>query len=319
VASLVAASGARELGPAAIVFRAGHRLYIVDVPLRLPIEGTDRSIVLNPGQARSNRIRFEYVPPTNPEHQKIYESLKKRQVLEMVQRLFSPFQLPVDVTVKLLGCDGQVNAWYEWEKSGPTVNICYEYEENIMRNSPTEGMPGGVTREDAMMGQCLFVVAHELSHAMFEIFSIPVFGREEDAADLVATYFMLNLGPERARGLIMGAAYAYHGYIKRYKENPNVLVPLVAFSSDHGSPEQRYYNLMCIAYGAYPDVFKDVVETEMLPQTRARTCRYEFKTLRHAVISQLRPHVDWPLSREVWTSETIAQTSPNVREKSAAN
>jgi hypothetical protein len=120
----------------------------------------------------------------------------------------------------------------------------------------------------------------------------------------------------------MGAAYAYSDYIKRYKENPNVLVPLVAFSSDHGSPEQRYYNLMCIAFGAYPDLFKDVVETEMLPKTRARTCRYEFKTLRHAIISQLRPHVDWPLSREVWKSEAVAETSPDARdsrEKSAAN
>jgi hypothetical protein len=237
----------------------------------------------------------------------------------MVQRLFSPFKLPVDVTIKLLGCDGQVNAWYEWEKSGPTVNICYEYEENIMRNSPMETMADGITREDAMMGQCLFTTAHEMGHALFDIFSIPVLGREEDAADLLATYFLLNLGPQRARGLILGAAYAYNAYIKRYKENPNVLVPLVAFSSDHGSPEQRYYNLMCIAYGAYPDLFKDVVETEMLPKTRARTCGYEFKTLRHAIISQLRPHVDWPLSREVWKADSVAEAPREVREKSAAN
>jgi len=309
VETVVMTSDARELGPGAIVFRSRQRLYIVDAPLRVPGASTDAFVGPEQTRSRPNRIRIEYVPPTNPEHQKIYERLKARQGLEMVQKLYSPFRLPVDITVKLLGCDGQVNAWYEWGKSGPTVSICYEYEENIMRNSPMETTPDGITREDAMVGQCLFVVSHELAHALFEIFSIPVFGREEDAADQMAAYFMLNLGPQRARALIGGAAFAYYAYVKHYQDNPTVAVPLTAFSSDHGSPEERYFNLLCIAYGAYPDLFAAAVDSGMLPKTRARTCGYEFRTLRHAVISQLRPHLDWPLSREVWRPETLAEVS----------
>ena len=47
---------------------------------------------------RPNRILIEYVPPKNPAHQKIYETLKGHEVLEKLQQIFSPFKLPIDVT-----------------------------------------------------------------------------------------------------------------------------------------------------------------------------------------------------------------------------
>jgi len=302
VSGAIRTLGARALGTGAIVFRSGQRLYIVDGPQNLQVgsAGDGRSAFINADPMKSDRIRIEYVPPGGPEHQKIYESLKGRHALEMAQRLFSPFRLPVDLTIRMLGCGGQVNAWYQFEESGPTVSICYEYEENIMRMAPMETTPDGITREDAMVGQCLFVTAHEIAHALFDIFGIPVFGREEDAADQFAAYFILHMGKDRAHGLISGAGHAYHEYIKRYKENPDVLVPLTAFSSNHGSPEERYYNLLCIAYGANPELFADFVQSGMLPKTRAEGCGYEFKTLRRAVHREIDPHLDRPLSAEVW-------------------
>ena len=61
-------------------------------------------------EPRPNRILIEYVPPKNPDHQKIYETLKQHQVLEKLQEIFSPFKLPIDVTLKTVGCDGVDNA-----------------------------------------------------------------------------------------------------------------------------------------------------------------------------------------------------------------
>jgi len=37
--------------------------------------------------------------------------------------------------------------------------------------------------KDAICGQLFFAVAHELGHAMFDIFDVPGFGRQEHAAD----------------------------------------------------------------------------------------------------------------------------------------
>jgi len=302
--------GARELGPGAIVFRSGNKLYIVDTPLRLPDNSSaGRSVFLNADKAQTNRIRIEYVPPKNPEHQNLYDMLKANLALETIQKLFSPFRFPTEVTIKTVGCDGVINSWYEIENSRPTVTICYEYLQAIAQHAPKETTPTGVTRPDAIVGQTLFLVAHEMAHASFELFDTPVFGREEDAADLVAGYFLLQLGKERVRGLIGGAAYMYAGYLKDYKDNPKVAVPLEAFSSNHGSPEERFYNLLCIAYGGSPEMFADYVEKGFLPKTRAGSCRYEYKALQKAVLRELRPHLDRPLADQIWESNWLPEST----------
>jgi putative metallopeptidase DUF4344 len=226
-----------------------------------------------------------------------------------MQRIFAPMRLPVELTIKTVGCDGMVNAWYEVAESRPTVSICYEYLQVILQYAPKETTPAGVTRADALVGQVLFLVSHEVGHALFEIFGVPVFGREEDAADQFAAYFMLQLGKDRAHGLIGGAAYAHRGYMKDYEQNPKVGIPLEAFSSSHGSPEERFYNLLCIAYGADKDLFADLVEKKYLPQTRARNCRYEYRTLQHAVRRELSPHIDWEVAAESWDRSWLSEST----------
>jgi hypothetical protein len=309
--SVIKTLGARELGPGAIVFRSGEKLYIVDAPLRLP-EGNSanrQNVFVNADKRQTNRIRVEYVSPKNPEHQTIYEMLKAHAALETVQKLFSPFRLPTEVTIKNVGCDGMVNAWYEVQDSRPTVTVCYEYLHVIMQHAPKETTLGGTTRADAIVGQMLFLVAHEMGHAVFELLNIPIFGREEDAADQVAAHFMLQLGKERARGLIGGAAYAYMGYMKGYKENPKVAIPLEALSSNHGSPEERFYNLLCIAFGADPQLFADIVEQGYLPKTRAGSCRYEYRTLAKAIRGEIDPHVDRQMAGDIWESNWLPEST----------
>src|SRR5215472_1066218 len=40
-------------------------------------------------EAQTNRMTVEYVPPTNPAHQTLYQRLKERRVLEKMQEVFS--------------------------------------------------------------------------------------------------------------------------------------------------------------------------------------------------------------------------------------
>ena len=44
---------------------------------------------------KSKQIRVEYVPPKNPAHQSIYETLKQARALERIQTLLSPLRLRV--------------------------------------------------------------------------------------------------------------------------------------------------------------------------------------------------------------------------------
>jgi len=299
--SLLKEFGARELGPGALIFRIDDKLYIVDAPLityRGGSHSADDKTIYGVEQAQTNRILVDYVPPKNPEHQHLYEMLKKERAFETLQEIFSPFRLPIPLTLRAVGCD-KVNAWYAREESRPTVTVCYEYLDHILQGKPTMTTESGLSPADAVLGQFFYVVAHEVGHAMFDILDVPVFGRQEDAADQFAAYIMLMFGPDRARKLIGGAAYSYQKYVMNAKDKPDVTLPLTAFSSTHGQPEERFYNLLCAAYGANPTEFAFLVEKEYLPKTRAQTCGYEFAVLARAFHRAIAPSIDRELAQKV--------------------
>jgi hypothetical protein len=302
---------ARELGPAAIVFRSGDKLYIAGAPLRLEGAGepADHDVYVTADEPPT-RIHIEYVPPKNPEHQNIYDMVKQRGTLETVRKIFSPFRLPVDLNIKTVGCDGVANAWYQREGKQPTVSVCYEYLQEIWKSMPKEMMAAGVTQADAICGQLFFAMAHELGHAMYDIFDVPVFGRQEDAADQFASFIILQFGGEQAHRLIKGAAYAYYDYVKNFNEKPKVTVPLAAFSSDHGSPEERYYNLLCTAYGYDEKLFAAVVEKEYLPQSRAKKCKFEYEDLKFAFDQVFMPHLDMGMVNTILAKNFLIDGTP---------
>ena len=244
------------------------------------------------------RIHIEYVPPKKAANQKTYAAVKDRRVLERIQEIFSPFRLPEDVYIKTLDCEGKPNTYFDREEDRPTVKLCYEYLKSIHDKMPKKPTSSGITPREVMVGQFLFAAAHELGHALFDVYDIPIFGRQEDAADEFATYFILQFGGDRARRLILGAAYAYRGFVKPLTGNPKVTLPLTAFSSDHGQPEQRFYNLVCIAYGYDPKLFAGAVEKKYLPATRAKVCELEYKNLRYAVKTDINPHIDEALAQK---------------------
>ena len=250
-------------------------------------------------EAQTNRMVVEYVPPTNPAHEALYKRLMERRPLEKMQELFSPFRLPVELKLRIVGCDGVSNAWYQKPASGtsnpPTVNVCYEYLDEIRQSMPPGTTPAGITPMNAMMGQCFYVFAHELGHAMFDVLGVPVMGREEDAADNFATYLMLRFGDEEARALITGAAYSYNKYVL----GSQVTVPLAAFSDAHSAPAQRFYNLLCTAFGSDQTRYGDFVENGYLPKSRAGSCMREYNTTAFAIRELISPHVDKELAKQV--------------------
>ena len=56
--------------------------------------------------------------------------------------------------------------------------MCYEFLENIINITTDENIYPNVTRHDAIVGQFLFWTLHETGHAVFDIYQVPLFGRE---------------------------------------------------------------------------------------------------------------------------------------------
>jgi len=302
--------GARELGPGAIIFRSDDKLYIMGAPLVLERDGpaAPQRPAVEDEKAQLNRVHIQYDPPRNPEHEKLYATLKEHRVLEQVQQILGPFRLPVALTVKTLGCDGLINSWYNTDNSVPTVHMCYELFQNILRTTPEENIHGDITYHDGVVGQSIFWTLHEVGHAAFDIYHVPLFGREEDAADQFAGYLMLHFGRDQARRWVEGAAYSAEEFMQNFG-------PMDNYASVHGLPQQRFYNLLCLAYGADPKLFADVTNNMMksmtekgfLPQRRAGNCEYEFQTFDRAFQTAIGPYIDHQMAKAVMDTEWFVQ------------
>jgi hypothetical protein len=232
----------------------------------------------------AGRVRIQYVPPKATEHRTLFERLKEARALEQMQEMLSPLRLPRLLRLKLSECDGVANAWYEDNE----VTVCYELLAEYVKNAPTGSLPAGLEQRDTIVGPFLDVFLHEAGHAIFDLLGIPILGREEDAADQFSTILMLRFDKARARRLILGSAYQYRLDVK----DAAVALETKAFSDEHGLPAQRFFNVLCIAYGADPKLFADVVEKGYLPKERAERCEEEYRQVEYAFTKLIAPHLD---------------------------
>jgi len=263
--------------------------------------------------AETGQIDVAYLPPKNPQHQPLHDLLKEKRALEKLQQILSPFRLPRRVLMKVEGCDGVANAW----SGDGAVTVCYEYLDEIWQNVPKETTPEGITPIDAFVGPMLDVFLHEFGHVVFQLLDVPVFGREEDAADQFSAYMMLHFGPDEARRLIAGAAYVFKSDLQSSK----VTLNLKEFSDSHGLPAERFYNLLCLAFGADPNLFAGIVNKGYLPLERAIGCEDEYRQLAHAFTTLIGPHIDDTRAKEVmakhWLPDVTVRPPPRLQAKRA--
>ena len=238
---------------------------------------------------RTNRVEIAYVTPKNAAHEHIYRLMRERKVLERFKEYLSPLRLPRVLLLKVEGCDGEENAWY----ADDAVTVCYEYLDSILKNAPEQTTADGVTRMDAVIGPLVDVFLHEVGHAVFDYDQVPVLGREEDAADQFAAYFWLQSDKRDARRLLAGVAYEYtrDAAASTTKKNP--------FADAHGLPMQRFYNLLCLAYGSDPKLFERAVTEGHLPAERADGCEDEYAQLKKAMTALIDPFIDQSLAKRV--------------------
>jgi hypothetical protein len=256
--------------------------------------------------SKTNQVSVNLVPPKNPAHQYVYKELQDRRVVQKLQEFLSPFRLPRPLKFSVEGCDGEDDATYGDDK----ITMCYEYIDKLFKNMPAETTPAGIAPIDTVVGPFFDTSLHEFAHALFDMHELPVLGREEDAADRVAAYIYLQLGREEARRLITGTAYAHFSEAKSDDSAQTVKEFSEDFAEEHGTPEQRAYNVLCIAYGADPELFGDVVTKGYLPEERADSCAEEYEQVQDAYEVLIGPHIDHDLEDKIldrtWLREATA-------------
>lgn len=240
-------------------------------------------------------VDFVYVLPKSAKYQATYEALKQRQTLEELQHFVSPLRLPHHLRVQTEECN-QINAFYSpFDRS---LTLCYELVADFVDHAPKTVSPDGfVTRATAIFGSVIGVLLHEGGHMMFDMFDVPRFGREEDAADENAAFVALQFNQDVARSIVKGFAYAWMS-----GRDPRAMS---AFSNEHGTDSQRLYNTLCLGYGGDPKTFGGFVERGLLPKARAAGCAEEYNQLKFAWLTTIYPFVDQKLVERVQQAQWL--------------
>lgn len=229
-------------------------------------------------------------------YQALYERVKKRAVLEEISEFLSPLKLKQKLIFETTQC-GVENAFYDFNTN--TVHLCYEifdWIENVAAASPDKvrqipgapqrGLLPGITRAEAIVGAIGGLAMHETGHAVFDIQQIPRLGREEDAADMVAGFVMLQFGSDVARTMIKGTFNMTYNW---QVETPNINSAILADS--HSLGLQRGISILCLAYGKDPETFKDLAQA-WLPPARQPSCAREYRQAENAFRKTILPDVD---------------------------
>ena len=125
---------------------------------------------------------------------------------------------------------------------------------------------------DYVGANAIAIFYHELAHALIDIQRLPVFGQEEDGADVFSILMIDYLFEEDA-----SAAIAYDTangfYYETLEAEENGYEP--AYWDVHGISQQRYYNTVCLYFGGNVDERSEFADELGLPEDRSYTCEEE--------------------------------------------
>jgi hypothetical protein len=222
----------------------------------------------------------QYRIPADPGLRQLHDEFVRTRLLEDVAAgLNAELKLPRKVTLMLDEC-GVANALYDPDTS--RIVLCYELFADLARRI------GQIEEAETLIGGAFsFILLHELGHALIDQLDLPVTGREEDAADQLATVALID-ADEGGVDAVAGAAVWFASLATDGE------IDTLEFADEHGLNAQRFYNLLCWVYGADPAANADVVGEDGLPESRAGQCPAEYARLSASWERPLGPHAARP-------------------------
>jgi hypothetical protein len=137
-----------------------------------------------------------------------------------------------------------------------------------------------------LVGNSLFVVAHELGHAVISEMSLPVLGREEDAADAFAAVIAIQMKAGFTDRVLTEAAKGWFLADMRDKKEGGML----EYYDEHGLNLQRAYNIVCLMVGSDFEKYKRLADETKLPEDRQKTCAGDYSNASWSWEQALKPH-----------------------------
>ena len=241
---------------------------------------------------RRGRFKVVRLEAKDPRNIKTRDSRLLEEVIRDMNETLGP-KLPVDVSVAFAEL-GQANAFYTPSKR--SIIVSYELLNEMivlfLKNADRDDPKVAARVAQQVIDTLSFVVYHEVAHAMIDLDELPITGREEDAADQLATVMIVssaNAKTAQARkpnGITQTAAGgqaaingALYFLLSSRQSGQSASVEDLPFWDEHSLSEQRFYNILTWVYGSNPSKHASLVQNKILPESRAARAQNEFRRM----------------------------------------
>ncbi len=125
----------------------------------------------------------------------------------------------------------------------------------------------------------LFTLYHEMAHLLIDKLALPVLGKEEDAADNIATWVLLEKKTPEANQTLEDAARGWvltgRSYGDYFGDDD--------YASGYSPDRHRAMQIVCLMVGADGSAFRRVANAYDIPSERQHTCLFDYEMVNRSL------------------------------------
>ena len=228
-----------------------------------------------------NKVFVIYDKPINSLELKLEEEVRASGVIEDVAEFINEqIALPTPLYFTMGGAEGPL-----YDSALNKVFMPYTFIQEVKdRFSDAKYSETGVSVADATMDAVMHTLFHELAHALIFTYELPVLGKEEDAADSLASVLLIEYFDNGAE-IAISAADLFDlesGDVTEFEEGD--------FWDEHSLDAQRFYSTMCYVYGSDAQKYESLANEIGFSQDRLELCIEEYENIVRSWFTILKPY-----------------------------
>lgn len=253
--------------------------------LSIPITAfADKAV--EPTEPESGHFILKFITPEDKTQRDIKVAFENAGDFQTIIKVVNAtLFLPYNVTVKFMSGEGPL-----YRPDTKTIQMPYE-DMILISNMYFARYPKAKDEDmfDFVLKSEIWSFYHELAHALIDAYKLPIVGKEEEAADDLAVIIALEY-TEDGYKIAMDSAELWDLFSK----SDNKEVQESAYWDEHALNPQRFYNIVCLAYGKFPkEVSEGIKSNELLTsfiKEKGPFCAAEYKRTLRAWTQLLTPY-----------------------------
>jgi hypothetical protein len=228
-----------------------------------------------------NQVSIIYQAPVDKIESRIEQQLKaSNEISETLVLINNTFRLEAPLQIIFGGEEGPL-----FDGDSQQILIPYTFVKEVESRFVTAKYEdSGRSITTATMDAVMHTLFHDLAHALIFMYELPIVGKEEDAADSLASVLLIEFF-DQGQEIAISAADLFNlesADIDTFEEGD--------FWDEHSLDVQRYYSTLCHVYGSNPEEYSHIAEDTDFSEDRSELCIEEYNNLSHSWFTLLAPY-----------------------------